>query len=573
MSIQSGFLFVAWLLLSILLCSAVCAQTWNNEKVMLTTAEQEFIKTHPAIVFGTGKNWEPYVIVNPNGKVTGFDSDVLTRINQLTGANFKLVAGDWHEMQKQAEGREIDGLAGGSIHVERKHYLNFSKSHLSLAVALLVAKGNPKNIATREDLDGKTIVYRKGNIFFKNLAQKIPNTTVLEVDTFKQMIRSVVDGKADATFGTGVTIYTATKYQMPFLQIACPLDKIPIVYGVRNDWPEAVSILNKGIDAIPKHEIDQLTNKWSLALYENGFDYARFWKYLGTAGAILLLLGYRYAVISRYNQRLKQSEKCYRDMFLLATDKKKIAEKALDAELEAIQQNLNFVDMISHEYRTPLSAINGCIDILEDTFPSGQHPDIDGVIYKMRISSTRLLNLFESALNEKRINGANIVLLSHSVDFIGDVVEVAADFVRHIYRDHHLVIDDSHWQEVTVEVDPKLMITALTNILSNACKYSDPSEVVLSLDSSPQQIKIMVKDNGGGIAKNELERVVEKYYRSQSTITRPGAGVGLYLTKKIIALHHGTLLIQSRLHQGTEVTICLPLKYSNQEKVANEQKI
>ena len=542
----------------------ITAQSAEAKTVLLSAAEQNFIQTHPEIALGVDKSWEPYVFVSASGDITGVDNDILSRINQLTGANFKQTPGTWKDLQKQAEARVIDGLSGGAVHAERSHYLNFSKSHFSLAVALLVAKGNPQDISTLEDLNGKTIVYRKGNMTFTNLAKKFPTVTTLEVDTFEQVINSVVEGRADATFGTGVTIYMATKHKMPFLQVAYPIDKIDIVYGVRNDWPEAITILNKGIDAIPRHEIDHLLNKWSLALYIKGFDYTRLWKYIGASVVILLLFGYRYMVVNRYNKQLKQSENRYREMFTLADKEKKIAEKALAAERDAIQQNINFIDMISHEYRTPLTAINGSIDILEDAFPVAQHPALEPLVAKMRISSARLLDLFESELHKKRINATNIILQLQPVDLLADIIEVAVDFTRHIYPEHHLIIDDTRWQETSVEVDKKLLVTALTNILDNSCKYSEASDVLVILDSTPEDILITVKDSGVGIADHERERVVEKYYRSDSTATKPGAGVGLFLTKKIVELHNGTLTIETHLPHGTEITISLPRQVANE---------
>ena len=81
------------------------------EKVHLTLKEQEFIKKHPKIVLGTGNNWEPYAIQNSDGSISGYDHDILSKINEVTGANFVQVTGKWSDIQKMAKAKKVDGLS------------------------------------------------------------------------------------------------------------------------------------------------------------------------------------------------------------------------------------------------------------------------------------------------------------------------------------------------------------------------------------------------------------------------------------------------------------------------------
>ena len=231
--------------------------------VELTEKEKAFIKAHPVITLGTEKNWEPYVIVNADGSISGIDSEVLGKINKLTGAGFTLRAGNWLDMQKKAKSGIVDGLSTGAVHEERKTYLNFSNPYSTVQKMLIVPLGNPKKIMSNRDLDGKTIAIHKGNMADEKLAVKFKKSRILECATLKEMIEAVASNRADATFGNGGTLYYANKLGLPYIQVACPLgNELKLVFAVRKDWPEAVGILNKGLAAISENELVKLRNKW-----------------------------------------------------------------------------------------------------------------------------------------------------------------------------------------------------------------------------------------------------------------------------------------------------------------------
>jgi signal transduction histidine kinase len=111
----------------------------------------------------------------------------------------------------------------------------------------------------------------------------------------------------------------------------------------------------------------------------------------------------------------------------------------------------------------------------------------------------------------------------------------------------------------SARLDKDLFRIAIDNLLNNAVKYSRPGgRVVLKAEKlSDDQMKITVSDQGIGISPGESERVFEKYYRgsSKEVTSRSGHGLGLYLAKRIVELHHGTISVHSELGKGTEFSI------------------
>ncbi|MEA2048085.1 MAG: transporter substrate-binding domain-containing protein [Campylobacterota bacterium] len=229
----------------------------------LTAKESAFIKNHPKIVLGTEKAWKPYVIIKKDGTISGYDADVLKRINEVSGSNFVLEAGEWAKMQEEAKAKNIDGLSTGGIHDERKTYLNFSDIYISMRKMLIVSKENPKNIQTLDDLEGKTIAIHKSNLVDEKATQKFTKSKVIGFDTIEEVITSVATGKADAMFGNGATFYMANELGLPYLKRIAKLeDSLDLAFGIRKDWPEAISIINKSLAYIGDYQLLKLKNKW-----------------------------------------------------------------------------------------------------------------------------------------------------------------------------------------------------------------------------------------------------------------------------------------------------------------------
>ena len=232
-------------------------------QINLTENEKQFIKNHPHIVLGTEKRWEPYVLISSDGEISGYDADVLKLINKVSGANFTLKVGNWKEMQIEAQEREIDGLSTGGIHKERQKYLNFSNIYITMQKMLIVSEKNPNNIHSTDNLKDKIIAIHKSNLVDEKIANGFKEAKILRLANLEDVISSVVTGEADVMFGNGSTQYLANKMGMPYLKYAATLpNKLELSFGVRNDWPEAVSIINKSLAYIGEHKLLELKDRW-----------------------------------------------------------------------------------------------------------------------------------------------------------------------------------------------------------------------------------------------------------------------------------------------------------------------
>jgi len=233
------------------------------ERIVLSAQEKAFLKDHPRIVLGTDRSWHPYVIVDDNGTITGYDAEVLALINQISGSHFVLKVGAWKEMQEEAKQRKIDGLSSGAPMASRRSYVNFSDVYSVMNKMVIVASDNPEHIYSLDDLEGKTIAIHRGNLADEETAKKFPKSNIVRFDRIEDVLKAVVSGKADATFANVSTLFFASELGMPyFKKVAVLPHKLELVFSIRNDWPEAVSIINKALKAIGPQKLKALQRKW-----------------------------------------------------------------------------------------------------------------------------------------------------------------------------------------------------------------------------------------------------------------------------------------------------------------------
>lgn len=161
-----------------ILC-VVCFQYLYSSQVNLTQQEKEFIKNHPTITLGGGESFEPFLIQNNDGSISGYDVDIANLIKEKTGLAIKFKLGKWNKIQELAKQRKFDGISTAIMTPERKKYYIASKGYYSYVPLIIVNKGNPKKLYSIKDLKGKKVAIQKGNAGFIKHAQNIGDLEIL----------------------------------------------------------------------------------------------------------------------------------------------------------------------------------------------------------------------------------------------------------------------------------------------------------------------------------------------------------------------------------------------------------
>lgn len=251
-------------------------------------------------------------------------------------------------------------------------------------------------------------------------------------------------------------------------------------------------------------------------------------------------------------------------------DAKQTAEEALRAELASQEQQVRFMEVISHQYRTPLAAIRTHVDNMGLSLPKDDAVN-RGRLERMRRGIARLVEVLEVNLSRSRLQGSAFrpTLVRTS---IGEVVEAAGRRGRDLLQHGIEVTVRPEVASVRIMADADMLGIAIINLLENAVKFSmgasdQPVTLVCALVDG--KLAVSVSDRGIGIPDGEIGSMMGHSVRGSNVQGVDGTGVGLSLVARIAAAHGGGVEIDSQVGHGTTVRIILPVSPIRAEVVAS----
>jgi two-component system, OmpR family, sensor kinase len=236
-------------------------------------------------------------------------------------------------------------------------------------------------------------------------------------------------------------------------------------------------------------------------------------------------------------------------------------EEQLAQEQRLVLLQRNFVSMASHEFRTPLTIIDGHarrLSKMKDSISAGQ---IDERAGKIRAAVLRVTHLIDNLLNSARVidGGPELYFQPAEMDVAALLHEVC-QLHREMVPSAQIVERFTATAPLPVTGDAKLLFQVFSNLLSNAVKYS-PAGGAIEVDAAVtgDSVLVAVVDHGIGIPAADLSRLFERYHRGSNVSGIVGTGVGLYLVKIAIDLHGGCIDVQSKEGGGSRFTVTLPV--------------
>ena len=274
-----------------------------------------------------------------------------------------------------------------------------------------------------------------------------------------------------------------------------------------------------------------------------------------------LLMSTAVGLLSAYIQET-QTRKGYIAQQVIEA-KNETANRLLVEANTANRSKSEFLANMSHELRTPLNAIIGFSDLMDkETFGPIGKPQYAEYVKYISDSGNHLLATINDILDLAKADANKITLNEDNEDLIAIVAE--AIYLCGSKAQEHGVRVGVTCSEggVIARIDPKLMLQLMSNLVSNAVKFSHAKgkvEIIVRL-ADDRSILIQVKDEGIGIAEDDIARVVRPFEQVEASYARTngGTGLGLPIAVKLAELHGGSLVIASQLGEGTTVTVRLP---------------
>lgn len=231
----------------------------------------------------------------------------------------------------------------------------------------------------------------------------------------------------------------------------------------------------------------------------------------------------------------------------------------------------NFLAMISHELRTPISGMINTLQLLEQT----ELDDEQKRYYDFfQMSTKRLSETINEILDFSKISSESIKPKSESFEF-RRLFKDCISLIRK-GKDNHNTFSLSFHEDIPkyIESDYRFIFRAVQNILSNANKFTKNGMITISVSSQKEtdeilNLKIEVKDTGKGISKKNQKRLFDAFYQEDNSLTRSyeGVGLGLPIVKSIVNLLNGRVELESEENRGTTISLILPVKIGEKPEV------
>ncbi len=242
------------------------------------------------------------------------------------------------------------------------------------------------------------------------------------------------------------------------------------------------------------------------------------------------------------------------------TERKKMEDgllAALEKEKELGELRSRFVTMASHEFKTPLATILSSNFLLENFSDEDYQKKKSIHTNRIKRSVSNLTMILNEFLSIERLEENQIEIKTVKINiqnFILELINEVEPTKQKGQRIEFKKLNDEHY----VFTDPHVLWSILTNLISNALKYSREGDtVLLTCDAKEDQFILRVKDNGIGIPEDEMVHIFERFYRTRNVTNFKGTGLGLHIVEKNIELLKGTITVKSTVGVGTEFTVCI----------------
>jgi len=234
-------------------------------------------------------------------------------------------------------------------------------------------------------------------------------------------------------------------------------------------------------------------------------------------------------------------------------------QKALSTEQELNILKTQFINVVSHEYRTPLTVIYSSAELLSVYWDRFNETKRNTHFQSILAQVSFMIKLLEDVLIISKSDTGNIECNPESLDirnFLEHLVETlnASDKGKH--EINVSFITDCY----TYHLDKILLRFILENLISNAIKYSpNGSTVSIEVEELQQEIHFRIQDKGIGIPEQDLDRLFDSFFRAENVGTVQGTGIGLAIVKRCVELHQGTIEVSSMVEVGTTFTVTFPI--------------
>ena len=535
-------------------------------KQSLTGKEKSWVEEHGGIKIGFLNNDQAiFSMDEETGKLTGMLAEYISYAKDCLGnqtLEFNICEyDDYNEMLQALQNHEIDMIFYAGRNPDLAEKKGYTLTNTAWTYSLMAATDEKY---FNEDKSYTVAVPKEQEALKQHIAFNYPRWKLVDYDSFADAADMVMNEKADC-FLMGTS--QALKYDNERDFKSVPLTKtMEACFAVREGEGILLSILNKTLKDMPS---DMLTS--ALAIYDSTADKVTFYDFVKdnmlvffvTAGFFVL------TIIGIILVLLRKARKAEAVAKLAANDTQKLNDKleiALKKAEDASLAKTRFLSNMSHDIRTPMNAILGYAQLMEDNLKGKNLPETSEYLKKLQQSGNLLLSIINNVLDMARIESGRMEI-DENYGRIEDIWQTLFEVFGDEAKKKNIVL------QYTINVEHENILTDTTkvkeifvNILSNAIKYtSSGGSVKVSVDELPcdeagyMMVRTRVSDTGIGMSQEYLTNIFEAFTRERNVTKSKiaGTGLGMSIVKKYVDLLGGTINVESELGKGSTFTVTL----------------
>jgi signal transduction histidine kinase len=522
----------------------------DPDRITLTAGEQAWLHAHPLIRVGYDPAWPPFSFTDVGGVYAGIDADVLALLGQRLGLKFAPIHGaTWTETYERARRGEIDVLGGIARTPEREHHFHFTEPYVKFPVGI-ITRTNGAFLWSVEDLFGKVVATPRNYATTLELQRTYPEINLRLTENMEEAMDLVSDGAAAATVTNLANASFIIKTRgLSNLKIAGIMpETFELRLAVRQDWPELIGILDKGIASITRADLQAIDHRWIRVDYAKVIRWDIVWKTSAIVlGVLVSVIGFfvwhnrslRRELVERIRLQ-KEVEQAHRELTRINDDRSALLQ------------------MAAHDLRGPLTGMQLVVDssLRLKAMPGDEALRlIEGQIIQM----TLLLN---DILDLEAIETGRRELRSISMDAGPLLTALLSATQAEAGRKKIRVEAAIGPGPLTVQADEMALRQIMDNLLSNAVKFTPAGGLIhVTLTREGAEVRLKVCDDGPGVPAAERERIFAKYICGSARPTggEKSTGLGLSIVRSLAEAMHGRVWCEaSPAGRGAVFVLVLP---------------
>jgi len=231
---------------------------------------------------------------------------------------------------------------------------------------------------------------------------------------------------------------------------------------------------------------------------------------------------------------------------------------SLEKEKELSQLKSRFVSMASHEFRTPLSAIQLSAVLIEKYSAQHDNANIAKHIAKIKAAISNLTSILNDFLSLEKLEAGKVEPVYAEFDIVKFAEEITEE-MQLVAKQNQMIVYQHTGTDSIVKLDQALLKNCVINLIGNAVKYSGENTFIeFNSEINGKQLVITIKDNGIGIPEKDQKHLFEAFFRAHNTGNIPGTGLGLNIVTRYANLMNGNIKFKSTVNKGTSFTITFP---------------